>query len=787
MILRHSIARQNPGMPSTGAFLAFLLLAMLCLAVHARELDLARLANRCIASGDLETRVVYHPKSGLMDLSTRFRQEGTRRACWDFPLEGADLSRCAGIRLRFRVLNGDLAHQLNFYCKAGGVWYQGVLTPHTNGLWEEQVLSKASFLPEGEPVRSWRKAETLRFAAWRGASGDFSLQIASLEILEANVPLALVRGGGSSSQETTRRESLRHAQNLGESLSAGGIYPAILEEADLSPSALRNVRCAILPYGESLEENAENTLCAYLRQGGRLAAFYALPPRLANVMHLPAGRFRKASAIPGGIGGLATQGGASFRQGNPAVLAVENRPYGDLKIRAWWTDSSGKKTVLPAIIQCPYGFWMTYVYLKQDEAHAVPVLAAFLEDHAPGLRNAASTRLLEQARFALANAGAGSHQKARKLLERAQSSRKTGDYTGVFTSVLALEDALAQEAMPAANLSSDAIAGNADEIRGVWMRAAGGLSGKGWNRTLRQLKDAGFNAVFPHLLSPYAAAWNSRLVSGRLEPSVDDPTGECVAAAQNQGIQVHAWVQVLNVTDAPQSFRKRLEEQGRLQQKESGQSIPWLCPTQRENRQLLSNLVGELARKYPLAGVQLDMLRYEGSSCCYCPRCRAAFQQYLGRALKNWPEDLRQDPRARTAWEAFRVRQITMLAQELADAARRARPKIKVSAAVYPEWENARKSVGQAPLDWLQKGIVDFLCPMDYRASAALLQGDLARQRQNAGSQAERILPGIGATASRLSIPEIKRQIQAVRNAGMGGYVIFEWTAQLAEQWLTTR
>ncbi len=786
MPLRQPTTRQNTGRQPLAALLVFLALSTLCLASHARELELDRLAARCIASGDLDTRVAYHARSGLLELSARFRQEGTKRACWDFPLDGADLSRCAGIRLRFRVLNGDLAHQLNFYCKAGGVWYQGVLTPRTNGLWEEQVLSKASFLPEGAPARSWRKAETLRFAAWRGASGDFSLQIASLELLEANVPLALVRGGGSSAQESTRREGLRHAQNLGESLVAGGIYPAILEEADLSPGALRNVRCAVLPCGESLEENAENTLCAYLRQGGRLAAFYALPPRLANVMHLPAGRFRKASSVPGGIGGLATQGGASFRQGNPAVLAVEDRPYEELKIRAWWTDSSGRKTSLPAIIQCPYGFWMTYVYLKQDEAHAIPVLAAFLEDHAPGLRAAASARLLEQARFALANAGPGSHQKARKLLERAQASRKTGDYTGVFTSVAALDDALAQEAMPASNPATSTI-GNADEIRGVWMRAAGGLPGQGWNRTLRKLKDAGFNAVFPHLLSPYAAAWNSRLVPGRLEPSVDDPAGECVAAAQNLGIQVHAWVQVLNVSDAPQTFRKRLEEQGRLQQKENGQSIPWLCPTQRENRQLLSNLVAELVRKYPLAGVQLDMLRYEGSSCCHCPRCRAAFQQYLGRTLKNWPEDLRQDPRARTAWDAFRVRQITLLAQELASAARRARPKIKVSVAVYPEWENARKSVGQAPLDWLQKGIVDFLCPMDYRASAALLQGDLARQRQNAGSQAEKILPGIGATACRLSVPEIKRQIQAVRNAGMGGYLLFEWTAQLEEQWNNSR
>ena len=745
----------------------------------ARELELAPLEKSCVPSGDGETRVLFHPRGGVLEFSTRFREEGSRRACWDIPLS-EDLSRCAGVRLRFRAIQGDLASQINLYFRLSGAWYQATLTPRTYGLWEEQVLSKASFLPEGTDCPSWRNCDALRIAAWRGAPGTFSLQVASLEFLEANVPVALVRGGMSRDVPSERRrEALRYSQHLGESLVRGGIYPAVVDEADLTLSALRQSRCVLLPAGENLGENGVNTLCTFLRQGGRIGAFYALPPRLATVMQLPAGKFRKAESL-GGISGLCTQGGASFRQSCPAILAVGTGSEGGiLKSRAWWMDAAGRKTSWPAIIQCPSGFWMTYVYLRQDESRAIPVLAAFLEDHAPGCRKIAGAALLRQARFALANAGPGEHNAAKKALARAE---RAADYPGLVAALATVEEALANEAMPAGEAS---VAGD-QELRGAWMRSATGFPQQGWGGALRTLKLARFNAVFPHFLSPYATAWPSTQAGGRLDGGGESAVAECLAQAENLKIQVHAWAQILNVSDAPKAFRDRMAREGRLQRKVTGETVPWLCPTQRENRLLMTSLVAELARKYSLQGIPLDMVRYEGSQCCTCIRCQAAFQQFLGRSLANWPECLQSQGEVREAWERFRRRQITQLVQELAQAARRSRPRIQVSAAVYPDLENARRSVGQEWNRWLQEGMVDFLCPMDYRSSAALLQGDLARQREATASQASLLVPGLGVTPNQLSRQETLRQIQAVRSAGMGGFLLFEWTPQVAAQWQTS-
>ena len=760
-------------------YAAIFFLFLLARLLGAGELDLDRLSGHVIPSGDTGTQAIYHGKSGVLELSTRFRQDGSKRACWDLPIT-EDLSHSAGIRLRIRAQNADLASQLDIYLKTDGVWHRAELTPRTNGLWEEVVISKASFSPESQRTPSWKRCDTMRISAWRGASGQFAIQLASIELLDANCSLALVRGAGSpGSTDAQRNESLRHARNLGESLVNGGILPAVVDEPDLSLSALKYYGCIALPFGEFLGENGINQLCAYVRQGGRVAAFYSIPARLSNTMQLPAGKFLRTASLSHGISGIRTQGGAFFKQSAQALMAVSSRPAEGLKYRAWWIDAAGRQTQYPAIIQSPSGFWMTYVYQKQDEEHSIPVLAAFLEDQAPGLRRNAAATLVKRTRFAIANAGAGEHLTARTHLARAIERAKTEDYPGVFSSVLAANGALADESMPAKESPVAIVGGN--EFRGVWMRSPRGIRNEGWGKTLRRLKLARYNAVFPHFLAPYATAWPSAYTRQRLDGKADDSVAECVAAATNLGIQVHAWAHVLGVADAPPATLKQWESEGRLQRKSNGTVIPWLCPTQRENRLLMVQMVTEIVRKYDLAGIQLDMLRFEGSTGCYCDRCRAAFARYVNHPLADWPQCTREPSQEKASWEAFRIRQITQLAQELSNAARRARPKIKVSAAVYPDLNTARTNVGQDWLDWLQKGIVDFVCPMDYRPSAAMLQGDIGRQRALAGSLAAKIYPGLGVTVHNLSRQELQRQIQAVRSAGLEGYVLFEYTAPVAD------
>ena len=120
--------------------------------------------------------------------------------------------------------------------------------------------------------------------------------------------------------------------------------------------------------------------------------------------------------------------------------------------------------------------------------------------------------------------------------------------------------------------------------------------------------------------------------------------------------------------------------------------------------------------------------------------------------------------------------------QELAEAARAIRPSLRISAAVYPEISTARRNVGQDWPSWLRRQTIHFVSPMNYQASTSLFQGNLTQQGEALGIQASRqLVPGIGVTAKGLGADETRRQIQATRNAGLNGFILFEYNAQSAQ------
>jgi uncharacterized lipoprotein YddW (UPF0748 family) len=454
-----------------------------------------------------------------------------------------------------------------------------------------------------------------------------------------------------------------------------------------------------------------------------------------------------------------------------------------LKCRGWWCDNNGKSTQYPAVVQSPYGMWFTHVYLHQDGDRGTAVLAAFLEDFSPSLRRTGSAELRRRAKFAIDNAGkGGTHEEAKTAFRRLEACFARNDYIGVLAAFRKVFSALSDENLPTL-VSAKSFDGEKSEMRGVWMRAKTGLPGENWFKTLRRLHESGFNAVFPNFFSPYYAMYQTQYAAP--DPalrSLGDPVGACLAAGANNAIAVHAWCYILNVSEAPEGFRKRMAAEGRLQCRMNGATVPWLCPSDIRNRELLTTLLKGLLQAYPrLNGVHFDMLRFESSNVCYCGNCRQAFNQYLGYVANDWPECTLDASKQRKAWRAFRCGQINRLVQELTAAARAVNPRIIISAAVYPDSESARNGVGQDWAKWLSLGCVSFVAPMNYRPSAYLFQGDITRQRAVVSAPSQ-LRPGIGVTTNNLDRTETLRQVQAVRNAGLGGFILFEYTNKSAEE-----
>jgi len=307
-----------------------------------------------------------------------------------------------------------------------------------------------------------------------------------------------------------------------------------------------------------------------------------------------------------------------------------------------------------------------------------------------------------------------------------------------------------------------------DEFRAVWSRRTSGLPGQNWEYTARNLAMNGCNALFPNMLN----AWPEEQVLQKSLP-------ECLAAAQRYGLSLHLWFSCLGVSDLPAAKRQWFAQQNLLQINLDGSQLPWLCPTRQYNRQLIVAIAEKVAQQYPLAGLHLDLIRYPGSQACFCPECRQEFEKFLGRRLQNFPDSVLPGNSDFRLWQEFRCRQIGSLVQEICLVARNARPGIALSAAVYPDWQSARASVGQDWVNWQKKPLLDFVCPMNYRATASLFAGDLARQKQQLG-HLNAVLPGIGVSSERLSRDELARQIQSCRNAGARGFILFEYTPREA-------
>ena len=144
-----------------------------------------------------------------------------------------------------------------------------------------------------------------------------------------------------------------------------------------------------------------------------------------------------------------------------------------------------------------------------------------------------------------------------------------------------------------------------------------------------------------------------------------------------------------------------------------GRPVDWLCPSDPANRQLEVQSMLEVARRYPVDGLQMDYIRYPDGHCCYCDGCRKRFEADSGRRVDQWPADCYSGAR-KDEYNDWRCRQITLLVTAIRRELKRLHPEMKLSAAVWGGYPDCRRWVAQDWPAWVRAGDLDFICPMDY-------------------------------------------------------------------------
>ena len=744
--------------------------------------------------GSAEVEPVRLDGLAAVRMPCNFRGTKIERASWDRTVR-LDMADCRG--LQFRMLCRDLSPVAYFtaYLQSGGGWYVTTFAPERRDGWSTVTIRKEDTRIEGTPA-GWGTIGTIRLSAWRGGDTDTEFAIADVRLVGGGESILVVRGDSVVARSPGEADSVRQfSQAIVRALGGVGLECGILSDTELSADRLRGRRLVILPHNPGMPDETADILAAYLAGGGKLMAFYTLPARLADAVGMGGGVHVREKS-PGQFASIRFAAGALA--GAPPQVAQHSwnihtaKPIeGKSRVVATWFDADGQDTGHPAVLASDNGIYMTHVLLDGDAANQGRMLLAMAGRLVPEAWAQAARGSLDrvgrmgrfagfdEARAAVSGATAAPRE-AKDLL--AQAVKRRDEAAGLLAkqqfpeAIAAADDAhrLLADAWATAQTPQPG------EHRAFWCHSAFGVTGMTWDEAAKRLAENGFTAVIPNMCWAGAAYYESAVLP--VAPEVKekgDQIAACLAACRKVGLQCHVWKVNWNMSGhAPREFAERMARDGRTQIRFDGKAEPrWLCPSQAANQQLEIDSMVEVAMKYAVDGIHFDYIRYPGPDGCFCPRCREAFEKILGGPVKNWPADCRKDAAVAPRWLDFRRDNITRVVAGTSDAVRKARPKMKISAAVFGNWPVDRDSVSQDWKLWCERGYLDFVCPMDYTPHLGQFEAQVAQQIGWAGKAA--CYPGIGLSVWPRPTDPVKLFdfIAATRRLKTGGFTIFEYRA----------
>ncbi len=208
------------------------------------------------------------------------------RASWDRKVT-LDLTPCQGIQFNIFCKNPAPVSRFNVYFQSGAGWYTAGFFPRTAG-WNTITINKASMHSEGKPA-GWGKIETIRVSAWRGRNEDTEFFLSDLRmigVLGVDARVAVVRGESKSSGQS--------AEAVAQHLYALGLGCSTISDHDLTVERLTKAKLVILPHNSDMPDRAVDALNTFLKNGGKLLAFFWLPAKLRPVVKIESGAYIRA-------------------------------------------------------------------------------------------------------------------------------------------------------------------------------------------------------------------------------------------------------------------------------------------------------------------------------------------------------------------------------------------------------------------------------------------------------------------------------------------------------------
>ena len=656
------------------------------------------------------------------------------RAYADVPV-GA--GACLKGALSFDVEASDPAVVDRFVCyvQSGKGWYRTTFEPTKDDMLPNRsyrvTLSTAEILAtEGAP-EGWRKADRVRFAAYRVSAKPSVVRISNLAFEPAAKEVVFVRNGAQKESDAPYVDNMRNA------FAALGIPSMSLDQNDLADGGLDGTKLAVIAYAPSLSKACVDELVKFVAKGGKVFAAYSAPARVARLVGVKvAGHHKPSEAGLSPLAGFAR--GTDPLAGQPdfspqaSWMCTRAMPFEDAKVAAWWRTRDGKVTDIPGLVVSPTGIYVSHVWLGAAEGPSLELFAAAVETALPGtLAKLAAARAAETKRMAEVRA---------KLA-----------------------------AMP----------GKPGERRLIWCHSAWGMGeGHDWDSSCRFVKENGFTDLLVNLAWGGCAFYPSKVLPRSEKGPRGDALEACRAACRKYGIKMHVWKVCWNQgSSTPASFTEELKKAGRVCVTRSGAAEEkWNCPSDPENQKLEIDAMTELALEKGVDGIHFDYIRYGHGNVCFCDGCRTRFEAQIGRKVAKWPQDTNEAGPLYDAWNRFRCGNVTAVVKAVAEKVKKVRPETEISAAVFRDQDVTGVTVGQDWVPWCRAGWLDFVCPMDYIERLSRFAACIRSQREALKGLPTKLYPGLAFECSHYRgigplVPAL--EIEAVREAGLEGFAVF--------------
>ena len=355
------------------------------------------------------------------------------------------------------------------------------------------------------------------------------------------------------------------------------------------------------------------------------------------------------------------------------------------------------------------------------------------------------------------------------------------------------------------------------EVRALWVARTSLTSPASVAAMVQAAQAGGFNTLLVQVRgrgdSYYSDGLEPRAAALAAQPEAFDPLAATLALAHQRRIRVHARVNVNLVSSAvelpldrshviyrrpewlmvpralaremvlldPRSllYLDKLTRWVRSQPAEAEGLYTTPIPAEAQDRTVA--VVADLVSRYPLDGLHLDYVRYPNDEFDYCRESllafkadvvgglddgeRRRFDQSIGIDLVGWTEAFPE------RWREYRRERLTQLVQRLRESARARRPGMVVSAAVSPDAAEAATRRLQDWRTWVDRQLLDVVCPMAYATDVTGFTEQIAAAREGAGDRP--LWAGIGAY--RLSSAQTIENIHIARRLGASGIVLFSY------------